>query len=161
MINIGNYAEIREYDVANGKGIRVSVFLTGCTHNCKSCFNADVQDFKSGKEWTDAETELVIKYLQSPNVSGFSLLGGEPFQNLWFTKHLKKIRESLRDNQDIWVWSGYTLEELLKNEQRKEMLELCDVLVDGKFVEELKDLKLEFRGSSNQRIIELTTEIIK
>lgn len=148
-----NYAQIRKYDVANGTGIRTVIFVTGCTHNCRNCFNKDYQDFNYGEVWTDAETEKVIEYLEDDNVSGLTLLGGEPMQNLDLIEVLKSVRA--RVNKPIWVYSGYTYEEILENKKRTELLELCDVLVDGRFVEELKDLKLKFRGSSNQRIIDI------
>lgn len=148
-----NYAQIRKYDVANGTGIRTVIFVTGCTHNCRNCFNKDYQDFNYGEVWTDAETEKVIEYLEDDNVSGLTLLGGEPMQNLDLIEVLKSVRA--RVNKPIWVYSGYTYEEILENKKRTELLELCDVLIDGRFVEELKDLKLKFRGSSNQRIIDV------
>lgn len=148
-----NYAQIRKYDVANGTGIRTVIFVSGCTHNCRNCFNKYYQDFKYGEVWTDAETEKVIKYLEDDNVSGLTLLGGEPMQNLELIDVLKSVRA--RVNKPVWVYSGYTYEEILENKKRTELLELCDVLVDGRFVEELKDLKLKFRGSSNQRIIDV------
>ena len=148
-----NFAQIRKYDVANGTGIRTVIFVTGCTHNCRNCFNKDYQDFNYGEVWTDAETEKVIEYLEDDNVSGLTLLGGEPMQNLELIEVLKSVRA--RVNKPIWVYSGYTYEEILENKKRTELLELCDVLVDGRFVEELKDLKLKFRGSSNQRIIDV------
>ena len=148
-----NFAQIRKYDVANGTGIRTVIFVTGCTHNCRNCFNKDYQDFNYGEVWTDAETEKVIEYLEDDNVSGLTLLGGEPMQNLELIDVLKSVRA--RVNKPVWVYSGYTYEEILENKKRTELLELCDVLVDGRFVEELKDLKLKFRGSSNQRIIDV------
>lgn len=148
-----NFAQIRKYDVANGTGIRTVIFVTGCTHNCRNCFNKDYQDFNYGEVWTDAETEKVIKYLEDDNVSGLTLLGGEPMQNLDLIEVLKSVRA--RVNKPVWVYSGYTYEEILENKKRTELLKLCDVLVDGRFVEELKDLKLKFRGSSNQRIIDV------
>lgn len=148
-----NYAQIRKYDVANGTGIRTVIFVTGCTHNCRNCFNKDYQDFNYGEVWTDAETEKVIEYLEDDKVSGLTLLGGEPMQNLDLIEVLKSVRA--RVNKPVWVYSGYTYEEILENKKRTELLELCDVLIDGRFVEELKDLKLKFRGSSNQRIIDV------
>lgn len=154
-----NYGQIRKYDVANGTGIRTTIFVTGCTHNCRNCFNKEYQDFKAGNTWTEKETKQVIKYLSDPNVKGLSLLGGEPFQNLWLIDIIKEIKPYLRENQDIWVWSGYTFEEIVSRKQRRELLSLCDILVDGKFIEELKDLKLKFRGSSNQRIIEISKSL--
>lgn len=148
-----NFAQIRKYDVANGTGIRTVIFVTGCTHNCRNCFNKEYQDFNYGEVWTEAETEKVIEFLKDDNVSGLTLLGGEPMQNLELIQVLKAVKDKVE--KPIWVYSGYTYEEILENEKRTELLKLCDVLVDGRFVEELKDLKLKFRGSSNQRIIDV------
>lgn len=148
-----NFAQIRKYDVANGTGIRTVIFVTGCTHNCRNCFNKEYQDFNYGEVWTEAETGKVIEFLKDDNVSGLTLLGGEPMQNLELIQVLKAVKDKVE--KPIWVYSGYTYEEILENEKRTELLKLCDVLVDGRFVEELKDLKLKFRGSSNQRIIDV------
>lgn len=148
-----NFAQIRKYDVANGTGIRTVIFVTGCTHNCRNCFNKEYQDFNYGEVWTEAETEKVIEFLKDDNVSGLTLLGGEPMQNLELIQVLKAVKDKVE--KPIWVYSGYTYEEIMENEKRTELLKLCDVLVDGRFVEELKDLKLKFRGSSNQRIIDV------
>lgn len=148
-----NYAQIRKYDVANGVGIRSVIFVSGCTHNCKNCFNKEYQNFNYGKPWTDEETREIIEDLKDDNVSGLTLLGGEPMQNLQLIDVLKDIKKEV--SKPIWIYSGYTFEEIKSNKERFELLKLCDVLVDGKFVEELKDLKLRFRGSSNQRIIDV------
>ncbi|MCI6609903.1 MAG: anaerobic ribonucleoside-triphosphate reductase activating protein [Ezakiella sp.] len=147
------YGEIRQYDVANGPGIRTVIFVTGCTHNCKNCFNGEYQDFNYGEIWTENETLKAIKYLNDENVSGLTLLGGEPMQNLELIEIVKKIKSEVL--KPIWVYSGYTFDEIISNEKRCELLALCDVLVDGRFVEEQKDLKLKFRGSRNQRIIDI------
>lgn len=154
------YGQIREYDVANGTGIRVTIFVTGCTHNCYNCFNKEYQDFNFGKKWTNKETKQVIKYLQKPEVEGLTILGGEPMQN---TKDLIPIVRTIKKevNKPIWIYSGDTLEEILENKSKTELLKECDVLVDGLFVEELKDLRLKFRGSSNQRIIGIKKTIEK
>lgn len=149
-----NFAQIRKYDVANGPGIRTTIFVTGCTHNCHNCFNEEYQDFNYGDTWTDKETEEVIRYLNLDEVKGLTLLGGEPFQNE--VDLLQVIRDIKKEVQkDIWIFSGYSYEEILKDQDKKKLLEECDVLVDGRFVEALKDLKLRFRGSSNQRIIDI------
>ena len=148
------YGQIRKYDVANGVGIRTSIFVTGCTHNCKDCFNRKYMDFNFGEVWTDETTNLVTEYLKDKNVAGLTLLGGEPMQN---AKELLEIVRKIKSviKKDIWIYSGYTFEEILEDEDRFELLKECDVLVDGRFVLELKDLKLKFRGSSNQRIIDI------
>lgn len=154
------YGQIRKFDIANGSGIRTSIFVTGCTHHCYNCFNEEYQDFQAGKEWTDAETEEVLSYVTNPNVSGLTLLGGEPMQNAGgLLEVVKKVREAAPE-KTIWVYSGYTLEALyaLEGQQKKDVFDLlsyCDVLVDGPFVDELRDPSLEFRGSKNQRILDV------
>lgn len=153
-----NYAQIRKYDVANGPGIRTTIFVTGCTHNCKECFNKEYQDFNFGDPWTEKETEMVKDYLNQPEVAGLTVLGGEPFQNIeGLVPLLKEIRKST--DKDIWIFSGDTFETIKADAKKFELLKLCDVLVDGPFVNELKDLRLKFRGSSNQRIIKIKDSI--
>nr|WP_072514538.1 anaerobic ribonucleoside-triphosphate reductase activating protein [Ndongobacter massiliensis] len=147
------YAQIRPFDVANGVGVRTTIFVTGCTNHCPSCFNPSYQDFSFGEVWTEKETETVIGYLKKPVVAGLTLLGGEPMQNLELTKIVRKIRAAVDTN--IWVYSGYTYEQILADPAKKALLDECDVLVDGLFVEALLDLKLKFRGSSNQRILDI------
>ena len=149
-----NFAQIRKYDVANGPGIRTTIFVTGCTHKCHNCFNEEYQDFDFGDPWTQKETDEVIEDLKLDEVRGLTILGGEPFQNeVDLLEVLRDIKKEVQ--KDIWIFSGYTYEEILKDEDKKKLLEECDVLVDGRFVEALKDLSLRFRGSSNQRIIDV------
>lgn len=152
------YAQIRKYDVANGPGIRTTIFVTGCTHNCKNCFNKEYQDFNFGDEWTQSETEKIIKYLNLDEVKGLTILGGEPFQNeIDLYNIVKEIRQNTQ--KDIWIYSGYTWEQITREKNKNKLLELCDVLVDGPFIEDLKDLTLKFRGSSNQRIIDINKSL--
>lgn len=149
-----NFAQIRKYDVANGPGIRTTIFVTGCTHKCHNCFNEEYQDFDFGDPWTQQETDEVIEDLKLDEVRGLTILGGEPFQNeVDLLEVLRDIKKEVQ--KDIWIFSGYTYEEILKDEDKKKLLGECDVLVDGRFVEALKDLSLRFRGSSNQRIIDV------
>ena len=149
-----NFAQIRKYDVANGPGIRTTIFVTGCTHKCPNCFNEEYQDFNFGDPWTRKETDEVIEDLKLDEVKGLTVLGGEPFQNeVDLLQVLRDIKKEVQ--KDIWIFSGYTYEEILKDQDKKKLLEECDVLVDGRFVEALKDLSLRFRGSSNQRIIDI------
>ncbi|MDU2373048.1 MAG: anaerobic ribonucleoside-triphosphate reductase activating protein [Peptoniphilus harei] len=149
-----NFAQIRKYDVANGPGIRTTIFVTGCTHKCPNCFNEEYQDFNFGDSWTRKETDEVIEDLKLDEVKGLTVLGGEPFQNeVDLLQVLRDIKKEVQ--KDIWIFSGYTYEEILKDQDKKKLLEECDVLVDGRFVEALKDLSLRFRGSSNQRIIDI------
>lgn len=147
------YAQIRKYDVANGEGIRSTIFVTGCTHGCKGCFNREYWDFTYGQDWDDEATQTIISYLKDPAVSGLTLLGGEPMQNLELTNVLREIKKEV--NKNIWIYSGYTYEAIVSNPGRLELLKECDILVDGLFVEKLKNLKLKFRGSENQRIIDI------
>ncbi len=148
------FAQIRNYDVANGPGIRTTIFVTGCTIGCKDCFNPEYQDFEFGSIWDENVTENLLNNLKNPEVEGLTILGGEPFDN---SEDLSRIVPEIRKNtkKSIWIYSGYTYEKLMKEENSRRILNNCDVLVDGPFVEKLKDLKLKFRGSSNQRIIDL------
>lgn len=148
------YGQIRRYDIANGLGIRTSIFVTGCTHACAGCFNQEYQDFQAGSLWTERETNEVIRYLHDDTIAGLTLLGGEPFQNVpELTFIVREIKKACA--KDIWAYSGYTFEELVKDPSRLDLLKEIDVLVDGRFVEAKKDLTLRFRGSSNQRILDV------
>lgn len=158
-----NYATIKDYDIANGLGIRVSLFVSGCTHHCKGCFNEVAWDFNYGDEFTKEIEDKIIKMLEPSYIKGLTLLGGEPFEvsnQRCLIPFLRRVKE-LYPNKDIWAYTGYTLEDdLLKPSRARcevtdEMLSYIDILVDGKFVLDLKDIALKFRGSSNQRIINL------
>ena len=158
-----NYATVKYFDIANGLGIRTSLFVSGCTHRCKNCFNSEAWDFNYGKPFDDNIQEEIINSLKSPFTDGLSLLGGEPFEpsnQKGLLPFLKRVKAEI-PNLNIWCYTGYLFdEELLKDSRAKtedtlEMLKLIDVLVDGKFVEELKNLNLRFKGSSNQRIIDV------
>lgn len=148
------YGQIREFDVANGPGIRVSFFVTGCSHNCYNCFNQEYQNFNYGELWEKDTTKKLIDYLKKDQIAGLSVLGGEPFQN---AEDLREVLIDVKKEVDkpIWIWSGFTLDQILEDPEKEALLEEIDVLVDGKFVERLKDLSLKFRGSSNQRIIDV------
>ena len=159
------YANIKKYDIANGSGVRISLFVSGCTHHCKGCFNSIAWDFNYGNEFTKEIEDQIIHDLQPNYIAGLSLLGGEPFEPenqkvlLPFIKRVKLIYP----NKDIWCWTGYLLEDLIdpnkasraKCEYTLEMLKYIDILIDGEFKEDLKDITLQFRGSSNQRIIDI------
>lgn len=152
------YAQIRGYDVANGPGIRTVLFVTGCTLNCKNCFNKLYQDFNYGNVFDDAAFNELKDYLLKDEISGLTLLGGEPMENaVELTCILKKLKKSVHKN--IWVYSGYTYKEIEKDRVKYDLLKECDVLVDGRYIEALKDLKLKFRGSRNQRIIDIKRTI--
>lgn len=152
-----NYGQIRKYDIANGPGIRTSIFVTGCSLNCKNCFNKDYQNPSFGNPWTEKEDELLISYLSDPNVAGLTILGGEPFEN---AQGLISLLKKIKTNKSIWIYSGYTYDFLIKNDDTLELLKLVDVLVDGPFIESMKDLNLYFRGSRNQRIIDVRESLL-
>ena len=156
-----NYAVIKKFDIANGPGVRVSLFVSGCRHKCKNCFNKEAWDFEYGKPLTVDTVEEIITALSPSHITGFSLLGGEPFEpenQKTVLDLLKTIKEKL-PNKSIWCYTGFLFDkELLSGnigEYTIEILKNIDVLVDGRFVEELKSLDLLFRGSSNQRIIDV------
>ena len=157
------YADIKKADVANGLGVRVSVFVSGCTHHCKDCFNKQAWDFHYGNEFTEREIEKVVNLMDHSYVSGLTLLGGEPFEHVnqqGLLPLVKKVKEKF-PNKNIWCYSGYTFEKDIIERMCKEwketpeLLSYIDVLVDGEFQEDKKDIKLKFRGSSNQRIIDV------
>lgn len=153
------YADIKYPDVANGLGVRVSLFVSGCRRHCPECFNEDAQDFKYGKPFTDKEITFIESKLQLPQVRGLSLLGGEPMEieNVTELLPLCEYLKSTYTNKDIWCYTGYTYEELINrnNIVTKEILKYIDILVDGDFQIDKKSLSLKFRGSSNQRIIDV------
>ena len=150
------YADIKRIDVANGPGVRVSLFVSGCTHHCKGCFNPETWDFKYGKEYTKDTEDEIIEYLRPDHIKGLTLLGGDPLEytnSIALLPLLDRIKKKL-PNKDIWCFTGYTWEDLMNTYTlRKDILSYIDVLVDGEFIEELKSLNLKFKGSSNQRII--------
>ena len=148
-----NYAEIKKVDIANGPGVRVSLFVSGCRNHCKGCFNPETWDFDYGRPFTRATEDEIIEALRPSWIQGLSILGGEPTEEenaAVLIPFLKRVRAVLPD-KDIWLYSGYTYEVL----RDKEILTLADVLVDGPFLLEQKDAGLAFRGSRNQRIIDL------
>lgn len=158
-----NYGAIKEFDVADGLGVRVSLFVSGCRNACPGCFQPQTWNFDFGEEFTQETENHIIKAMEPSFIQGFSLLGGEPFEEenqkilAPFLEKLKKIYPQ----KDIWCWTGYILEKDLQSGGRKHteftdrMLNCIDVLVDGPFIQEQKNLMLEFRGSENQRIIKL------
>lgn len=157
------YGEIKKTDIANGEGVRVSLFVSGCTHHCEGCFNPETWNFCYGREFT-SETEKELLNALSPDfINGLTLLGGEPFEpqnQRALVPFLKKVKEQF-PHKNIWCYTGYLFdEELLKDSRARcevtdEMLSMIDVLVDGEFRQELKNITLRFRGSENQRIIDV------
>lgn len=159
-----NYASIRTCDVANGDGVRVSLFVSGCTHRCKGCFNEEAWDFAYGKPFTREVEDELLAALAPPHIAGLSLLGGEPMEpenQRALVPFLRRFRERFGATRTLWVYTGCVLETELKAPSRwrteltDEFLSMVDVLVDGPFVEPLKDISLAFRGSSNQRVLRL------
>ena len=160
-----NYATIKWTDIANGEGVRISLFVSGCTHHCKNCFNSVAWDFAYGEEFDATIAEKILKELSSDYIAGISLLGGEPLEpqnQIALYPFIKKVKE-LYPKKTIWCYTGFVLDEKRgvlrenhKNTQHtKDLISLFDVLVDGPYVEELKDIRLKFRGSSNQRVIDV------
>ncbi|BEH91653.1 MAG: anaerobic ribonucleoside-triphosphate reductase activating protein [Turicibacter sp.] len=150
------YAQIRKFDTANGTGIRSTLFVSGCTHKCKGCFNQDYKHFRYGHPWTKEIEDKFIEHIKNPNVHGVTILGGEPMDQVRDTD-LKDLVCRIKEEtgQNIWIYSGYTFEEIMMHKKTKEILKYCDILVDGPFIEEQKDLRLRFKGSKNQRIIDV------
>lgn len=158
-----NYGNIKECDIANGPGVRVSLFVSGCRHHCKGCFNEETWDFQYGNPYTEETEETIINLLKAGYIQGLSLLGGEPFEpenQHELVKLLRRVRETYAE-KDIWCYSGYLYDVdmvpggRVYTDVTEEMLSYLDVLVDGRFVEAQKDVTLHFRGSRNQRIIDV------
>ena len=159
------YATIKWTDIANGEGVRISLFVSGCTHRCKNCFNEIAWDFTYGNPFDEEVEEKILSELSSDYIAGLSLLGGEPLEPLnqkALLPFLKRVK-ALYPEKTIWCYTGFVLDEtngMLREgnkniECTKELISLCDVLVDGAYIEELKDIRLKFRGSSNQRVIDV------
>ena len=166
-----NYATIKWTDIANGEGVRISLFVSGCTHRCKNCFNQVAWDFSYGEPFDLAIEEKILKELDFPYIAGITLLGGEPMEpsnQAVLLPFIKKVKQRF-PQKSIWCYTGCVLDEstgLLtdksKNvEHTQELISLFDVLVDGPFVEELKNIRLKFRGSSNQRVIDVKKTLEK
>ena len=162
-----NYAEIKKTDIANGEGVRVSLFVSGCRRGCKNCFNKIAWDFGYGKPFTEEVEEEIIAALSPSYIAGLTLLGGDPMEpenQRALLPFVKKVRARL-PQKNIWCYTGYTfkagaIEEPQANcEATRELISLIDVLVDGRFEESLKDIRLKFRGSSNQRVIDVKRSI--
>ena len=148
------YNKIRKMDISNGPGVRVSVFMQGCVFNCEKCFNPETHDFNGGKDFTDETIDKILNLCKNDYIVGLSILGGEPLhpKNIeGSTKLCKKFNETF-PNKNIWVWSGYLFEEYIKD---KEIINYIDVLVDGQYDDELHNPTLKWRGSSNQRVIDV------
>ncbi|MEE1239207.1 MAG: anaerobic ribonucleoside-triphosphate reductase activating protein [Acutalibacteraceae bacterium] len=151
-----NYAALKKFDIANGPGVRVSLFVSGCRHHCKNCFNREAWDFGYGKPFTEETEEEILTELNKDYIKGLSLLGGEPFEPENRAALIKLLKKAKQKNPEkpVWCYTGFEFEKLT-DPTAAEMLSLIDVLVDGKFEEELKSPDLIFRGSSNQRILDV------
>lgn len=158
-----NYGEIKNCDIANGIGVRISLFVSGCTNHCEDCFQPETWDFGYGEEFTEETEQKIIEMLSPSYICGLTVLGGEPFEpsnQRRLLPFLKRVRETYPD-KSIWCFTGFTLEQLEEEgthchcEATQEMLSLIDVLVDGRFDKNLKNISLRFRGSENQRLIDL------
>lgn len=157
------YGEIKNFDIANGIGVRVSLFVSGCTNHCEHCFQPQTWDFEHGSEFTAETEEKILAMLRPEYINGLTLLGGEPFEpsnQRALLPFVKRVRKEYPD-KTVWAFSGFTYEELIADgthphcEVTDALLSLIDVLVDGRFIEAKKDISLRFRGSSNQRLIDL------
>lgn len=151
------YAQINLFDIANGVGIRVSLFVSGCGFNCPGCFNQQAQSFSYGAEFTPAEEQMILTQLQREDFDGLSILGGDPFwQDDDDIIRLQELCDKVHSlGKDVWMWTGYEWNEILGNQKLFDLASHCDYLVDGRFEKDKKNLALAWRGSSNQRIIDV------
>jgi anaerobic ribonucleoside-triphosphate reductase activating protein len=158
-----NYSDIKYTDMVNGKGIRVSLFVSGCNHKCKECFNRVTWNPDYGKPFTNTEKEQIFSYFEKyrKSLTGLSLLGGDPT----FHSNIKPLTEFVKEfksrfpEKDVWIWSGFTFEQILADPKKLELVRQCDILVDGKFMIEQKTLGLKYRGSANQRVINVQASL--
>ncbi len=163
------YAQIRSMDVSNGEGVGVSLFVQGCTFHCKNCFNSETWDFNGGKEWTEETKEKLIGLIARPYIKRVSILGGEPLakQNLDdVLKLIKEIRISF-PKKNIWLYTGYDFQQIFRGEskclsqeglndfKRRGIIKLCDIVIDGRYIDSKRDVTLAYRGSKNQRVIDV------
>ena len=148
------YNKVRKMDISNGPGVRVSIFMQGCAFNCKNCFNPETHDFKCGKEFSDETINRVLELCDNETIRGLSILGGEPMhpKNIEGTTKLAKAFKKKYPNKDLWIWSGFLFDKNLKD---KEVVKYVDVLVDGQYIDELHNPTLKWKGSSNQRVIDV------
>jgi len=162
-----NYAEIKTFDIANGAGVRTSLFVSGCRHRCKGCFNSEAWDFEAGEPFTYETEDEILRSLEPDYVTGLSVLGGEPMEpenQDALAPFLERVRARY-PSKTIWLWTGFTWEQLTQQitradtDKKYRVLNCLDVLVDGRFVEAKKDITLRFRGSANQRIIDVQRSI--
>lgn len=155
-----HYNKIRKMDISNGPGIRVSIFMQGCVFHCKNCFNPETWNFNGGEEFDDEVINKVLELCSTPHIVGLSILGGEPMhpKNIDGTTKLAKAFKEKYPDKNLWIWSGFLFDKDLKD---KEVLKYVDVLVDGQYKDELHDFRLKWRGSSNQRVIDVQKSLKK
>lgn len=153
-----HYSKIKHFDIANGVGVRTSLFVSGCHNHCKGCFNPETWDFSYGKEFTKETIEEILNSIDNPNINGLSILGGDPlaYENIPAIEELiSKFRKRFGFTKSIWMWTGYLIEDIVNDDRRWHVVRWLDYLVDGPFILEKRNLKLKFRGSENQRIINI------
>ena len=158
-----NYAEIKEYDIANGPGVRMTLFVSGCRHHCKNCFNEIAWDFNYGNVFDETVENALVEKIKNSVVRGLTLLGGEPLDpsnQPGVLKLLRKVKKQC-PGKDIWCYTGYRYEEVCRSARLAQILPYIDVLVDGRFNQHLRDTDLLFRGSSNQRLIDVPESLLK
>lgn len=159
-----NYAKIKHFDIANGEGVRTSLFISGCQFHCPGCFNSEAQDYNYGNLYTQETEQHILQTLQHDYVKGLSILGGDP---LWqdedgIAQLIHLVEQVKLIGKDVWIWSGFTWEQLpLLNDSQRKLIEICNVFIDGQYQEELRDLRLKWRGSSNQRVIDVQQSLKK
>ncbi len=151
------YNKIRKMDIADGEGIRVSIFVQGCTFNCAGCFNPETHDFNEGKEFTQETLSTLLDLCNNSQIKGLSILGGEPLHSKNVDTVLKIVKQFKQSypNKDLWLWTGFQFEDILKDINKKLVIEYCDFIIDGRFIENKKDLRLKWAGSTNQRFIDV------
>ena len=169
-----NYSCLRQMDISNGPGIRISLFVSGCQFHCYNCFNKEAQDYNYGKPYAEETTNKILELVSKPHIAGLSILGGDP---LWQSEKdmdkLALLSFKIRDqlNKNVWIWSGFTWEQLFCDPDattenvrylyaRKYLIRNCDVFVDGRYKDDLRDLRLQWRGSSNQRVIDVQKSLV-
>ena len=157
------YAKIRKMDISNGEGVRVSLFVQGCSFHCKNCFNPETWDFNGGRTFTNVEKEKIIELANKDYIVGLSILGGEPLHpnNIETVANICKCFKQKYQNKTIWLWSGFRYEDILNRENNYDILNLIDILVDGQFEIAKKDLNLKWCGSSNQRVIDCKKSLLE
>lgn len=157
------YAKIRKMDISNGEGVRVSLFVQGCSFHCKNCFNQETWDFNGGKEFTTVEVNKIVQLADKDYINGLSILGGEPLhpKNIESVSILCEYFKHIYPDKTIWLWTGFRYEDILKRENNYNIFNYIDVLVDGQFEINKKDLNLKWRGSSNQRVIDCKKSLLE